>query len=157
MVRDASSADAPLMSTAAYQPEPITRDGYERLSAELEQLLAVKRRQLADDLPEAVEHRIEELQTALGYARIVDPPVDDIACIGQRLSIRLAPGATPLEYHLVGPIEADAAARRISIDSPIGQALMGHGAGDEVEVETPGGVRVVEIVAVGRLPASDAR
>lgn len=159
------------MSTAAHQAEPITREGYERLRAELEELVTIKRRQLADDLREArqdgtepgenrpvaealddhaaLERRIDELESALAFARIVDPPADGVAGLGQRLSIRLAPGAAPLRYHLVGPIEADPAARRISIESPIGRALVGHRAGDTVEVETPGGVRAVEIVTVG--------
>jgi transcription elongation factor GreA len=160
-----------IMSTVANQSEPITRQGYERLRVELEELVTIKRRQLADDLREAredgtepgenrpvaeamddhaaLERRIDELETALAFARIVDPPVDGTAGIGQRLTIRLAPGATPIEYHLVGPVEADPAARRISVESPVGQALVGHSAGDTVHVETPGGRRVVEIVSVG--------
>ena len=159
------------MSTAAHQAEPITREGYERLRAELEELVTIKRRQIADDLREAredgtepgenrpvaealddhaaLERRIDEHESALAVARIGDPPADGVAGIGQPVSIRLAPGAAPVHYHLVGPIEADPATRRISIESPIGQALIGHSAGDTVEVETPGGVRVVEIVSVG--------
>jgi transcription elongation factor GreA len=159
------------MSTVARQPEPITREGYERLRTELEHLVTIKRRQVADDLREArddgtepgenrpvaealddhaaLERRIAELEAALAFARIVEPSPAGVAGIGQRVSIRLAPGAAPLDYHLVGPIEADPAERRISVETPMGQALVGGRAGDAVQVETPGGVRVVEIVAVG--------
>jgi transcription elongation factor GreA len=159
------------MSTAAHQPEQITREGYERLRAELEQLVTIKRRQLADDLREArddgtepgenrpvaealddhaaLERRIDELEAALAFARIAEPPEEGVAGIGQRVSIRLAQGRAPIDYHLVGAIEADPAARRISVESPIGRALVGRRTGESVEVETPGGMRVVEIVAVG--------
>lgn len=158
------------MSTVAHQPEEITREGYERLRAELDQLVTIKRRQIADDLREArddgtepgenrpvaealddhaaLERRIDELEAALAFARIADPPEDGVAGIGQLVSIRLAQGKPPTTYHLVGAVEADPAARRISVASPIGQALLARRAGESVEVETPGGTRVVEIVAV---------
>lgn len=134
------------MSTVAHQSEQITREGYERLREELEQLGTIKPDVLDD--PEALERRIEELETALAFARIAEPPQDGAAGIGLRVSIRLAPGTTPIDYHLVGAIEADPAARRISVASPIGQALVGRRPGESVEVETPGGMRRIEIVAL---------
>ena len=159
------------MSTVAHQPVPITREGFDRLQAELEHLVTAKRREVAEwlrvakedggepgenldvaaalDEQAALERRIDELEATLALARIADPPVDGVAGIGQRVQIRLRPGAAPIEYHLVGAAEADPAAGRISVDSPVGQALVGHRAGDTVTVETPGGARVVEIVAVG--------
>jgi transcription elongation factor GreA len=159
------------MSTVARQPEPITRAGYERLRAELETLMTIKRREVAEDLREAredgggpgenlavvvalddqaaVERRIDELSSALASARIADPPADGVAGIGRRVRIRVGGSATPIDYDLVGAIEADAARGRLSVESPIGEALVGRRAGDTVEVETPGGLRAVEIVAVG--------
>jgi transcription elongation factor GreA len=159
------------MSTVARQPEPITREGYDRLRAELEQLVTIRRREVADHLRTAredgaepgenvgvaaalddhaaLERRIDELEAALSYTRIAEPPVDGVAGIGQRVTVRLAAGARPVEFDLVGPIEADPDTRRISVESPIGQALVGRRAGDVVEAETPGGRRLVEIVAVG--------
>jgi transcription elongation factor GreA len=159
------------MSTVARRPEPITRAGYERLKAELDHLVNVRRRQLAEDLREAredggepgentavsaaldvqaaVERRIDELEALLADVEIVEPPEDGVAGIGQRVTLRMAPGAAPVEYELVGPMEADPAERRISIASPVGRSLVGHRAGDKVEVEVPAGRRTVEIVAVG--------
>jgi transcription elongation factor GreA len=158
------------MSTVARQAQPITRAGYERLRAELDHLVTIRRRQMADELREAradgaepenlgvaavlgdqaaLERRIDELQAALSTVRVVDPPADGVVGIGQRVRIRFAKDAKPIEYELVGPIEADPSARRISIESPVGQALLGHRAGDVVEVDTPSGKRNVEIIAVG--------
>jgi transcription elongation factor GreA len=159
------------MSTVARQPEPITRKGYERLRAELDHLVTIRRRQTADDLREAredgaepgenvgvaavrddqaaLERRIDELEAALSFVRIVDPPTDGVAGIGHRVRLRLAADEAPMEYELVGPLEADPGQRRISIDSPVGRAVVGHRAGDVVEVETPRGTRTIEIVALG--------
>ena len=159
------------MSTAARQPDPITREGYDRLRAELDHLVTIRRRQMADDLREAredgaepgenvgvsavlddhaaLERRINELEAALSFVQIVDPPTDGVAGIGHRVRLRLGDAATPMVYELVGPLEADPGRRRISIDSPVGEALVGQRAGDVVEVETPRGVRTIEILAVG--------
>jgi transcription elongation factor GreA len=158
------------MSTVAHRPEPITRAGYERLQAELEQLVTTRRRQIVEELREAredgtepgetrpvaevlddraaLERRIDELTRALAIATIADPPADGVAGIGKRVSIRLGAGRAPIDYDLVGAIEADPGERRISVASPIGEALVGRRAGERVEVETPGGLREVEIVAV---------
>jgi transcription elongation factor GreA len=158
------------MSTVVNQAEPITREGYERLRAELDHLVTTRRGEMADALREArddgrgpdenaglaavlddhvsLERRIEELQTTLSIVRVVESPEDGVAGIGQRVRIRLSSGGTPAEYHLVGPIECDPARRRISVTSPVGCALIGQRAGDVVEVETPGGTRTFEILEV---------
>jgi len=140
------------MSTVARQHEPISRAGYERLRAELERLVALRRRQIADGVPaedsEELEARIDHLTTTLSRVRIVDPPEDGVAGIGSRVRLRMSRGAATQEYELVGPLESDARERRISIDSPVGQALVGRRAGDVVTVEAPAGTRTVEIVDV---------
>jgi transcription elongation factor GreA len=51
-------------------------------------------------------------------------------------------------YTIVEPGESDIAAGRISDASPLGEALIGHGPGDRIDVRTPGGLRVVRIVDV---------
>ena len=159
------------MATVAHQPEPITREGYERLRAELEQLTTVKRREIADWLREAredgaepgenpdvgaaleeqvtLERRIDELEAMLAFARIAEPPEPGVAGIGRHVRLRVDDGPESIEYELVGAMEADPATRRISIDSPVGRAVVGGRAGDVVVVETPGGLRSVEILAVG--------
>jgi len=158
------------MSTVARQQELITREGYERLTAELDRLMTIQRRRLADDLRDArddgsepgenaglagllddqaaLERRIEELQTTLQLVTVADPPKLGVAGIGQPITIRIG-GGGPRNCQLVGPVEADPATGGISIASPIGQALVGKRAGDVVEVVTPGGIRVVELISVG--------
>jgi transcription elongation factor GreA len=97
----------------------------------------------------ALECRISQLEAILSVVRIADPPVDGVAGIGQLVWIRMTGTAEPVDYHLVGSFECDPERRRISVDSPVGLALVGRRAGDAVEVETPSGPRTVEIVAIG--------
>lgn len=158
------------MATVANQPELITRAGYERLSAELDRLTTIHRRRVADDLRDArddgsapgenaglagllddqaaLERRIEELRTTLSLVTVADPPPLGVAAIGQQVRIRIGGGGAR-DCQLVGPVEADPATGGISIASPIGQALLGRRAGETIEVVTPGGIRVVELISVG--------
>lgn len=158
------------MSTVARPAELITREGHERLTAELEDLIRHRLPAAADALRAAradggepgenvgisqaieehtaIERRIDELRALLAAVRIADPPADGTAGIGTRVRIKLAPRASPREYLLVGPLEADAARGELSIASPIGEALVGRRAGDVVTVQTPGGTRRVELLEV---------
>jgi transcription elongation factor GreA len=157
------------MSTVAHRPTPMTREGYERLQTELEQLVTTKRREIAAwlrdakaggdepgenaevaaalDEQAALERRIRELEATLALARIAEP-VDGVAGVGQLVRMRVAGSTIPFEYHLVGPPESDPRRGRISVESPVGEALVGRRAGEVVEVRAPGGVRMVEIIAV---------
>ena len=159
------------MSAVANQPELITREGYERLTAELEQLKTIRRQQVAGALREAradggdpgenpaiaealdasvaLERRIEELTAVLAICQIAEPPEPGVVGVGQHVVLRFAPGATPTSYQLVGALEIDPSAGRISVESPVGLAVMGRQAGDRVEVETPRGDRTIEILDVG--------
>ena len=147
----------------------MTREGYERLEAELEELITVQRPALAEWLRDAredggepgenagvaealeeralLEHRISELRHRLAEARIAKPVSDGTVGIGAFVRLRAASGTT-IEYQVVGAAESDPSRRRISVESPVGEALLGHAAGDVVEVEAPGGHRRFEIVAV---------
>jgi transcription elongation factor GreA len=159
------------MSTATNQPELVTREGYERLTAELEQLKTIRRQKVADgfreiwadgrelgenpvvadalDASASLERRIDELTALLAVCQIAEPPMPGVIDVGQRVVLRLKAGATPTTYQLVGALETDPSAGRISIDSPVGRAVRGRQAGDRVPVETPGGDRTIEILGVG--------
>ena len=159
------------MSIAIARPDVITPEGHQRLTAELDQLKTVSRREVADalrharedggqpgestvvadalDHAAALERRIEELSAVLARSQIAAQPPAGVIGIGQRVRVRLAPGATPMSCQLVGAPECDPAAGRISVESPVGQALVGRRVGDHVEVETPGGDRTIEILDVG--------
>jgi transcription elongation factor GreA len=159
------------MSITSRPTQLITRQGHERLSAELDRLVRLQRPRMADELRDAradggepgenagltemlqdqaaVERRIDDLRALLGNVTIAEPPADGTAGLGQQVRIRLAPGAPPRTYLLVSALEVDASRGEISIESPIGQALLGRRAGDVVEAQTPGGLRRVELIAVG--------
>jgi transcription elongation factor GreA len=150
--------------------DSITREGHARLSAELKVLLTDGRRELlerlrdvredgadasdnaglADVLEEQsrLERRIADIRSTLATARIAEPLVDGTAGIGARVTVRTATGGRTLQYELVGAQEADLSAGRLSIASPVGQALLGRAAGDVVEVEAPAGKLSMEIVSV---------
>lgn len=142
--------------------QPITPTGHQRLQHELERLLE-ELRLLGNELrdgesvsgreqllldQQALQQRIDELDEVLATTEIVEPPSDGTAGVGLRVSISMGEGGVVMHYNLVGPFEADGHARRLSIDSPIGSALVGRRAGDVVTVETPGGARDVHVLAV---------
>ena len=148
----------------------LTREGYEKLTAELEHLLTVRRQEVARRLHAAlaegdllenaeleaarneqafVEGRIMELETLLGNAEIIAAETSgDVVDLGSRVTI--VEGDNPPEtYHLVGSAEAFPSDGKISYESPIGKSLMGHRVGDEVTVNTPGGLLVFRITEIG--------
>jgi transcription elongation factor GreA len=166
------------MFAVSPQSEPITREGHARLIAELDELRTVRRREVADalrdaradggdaaenhavgetlDAAAALERRIDDLTASLATTLIADPPRPGVVDLGQRVLLRFSTRATPTRYQLVGPLEADLAAGRFSLDSPEGRAIAGRRAGDRVVVETPGGSRTIEILEVGDADAAPA-
>ena len=139
----------------------VTREGYNKLEQELENLRTVKRKEVADkikvargygDLSEnaeydaakeeqaSVEARIADLEATLKLARIMDESElsNDTASIGMHVKI-LAEGddlEDAEEYDLTGSTEAD---MDISDESPVGAALIGCKVGDSVDVTLPNG------------------
>jgi transcription elongation factor GreA len=149
----------------------LTREGYERLQEELEYLRTVKRKEVAQRLHEAmadgdagidadaeceaakneqafVEGRIRELEMLLANAQIIeDNGKTDVIQVGAKVTIQ-EDGTDPEEYTIVGAAEASPLNGRVSNESPLGQALMGHRAGDEVTVQAPNGTFSVRILKV---------
>jgi transcription elongation factor GreA len=136
------------LATVARSSEPITRRGHARLREELGRLAAAALLAEPEDRAE-LEHRVDELELTLARVVVVDPPEEGVAGMGRRVVVHVSGAPKAVDYELVGPAECDPTARRISIDSPVGSALVGRRAGDAVEVETPGGMRTVEVVEVG--------
>jgi transcription elongation factor GreA len=154
------------------KPIPVTREGYERLTAELKDLTEVKRPEIVAAVAEArshgdlrenaaydaarqdqamIEKRIVELEGMLRNARVLDDSPGERAngVIGVGSKVTVDFDGEEEEYTLVGAIEAKPAAGLISTESPIGRALSGRRAGDTAEVETPGGSMKFRITAVG--------
>jgi len=70
----------------------------------------------------------------------------DTVKVGSRVRVLFSDGEE--EYTIVGMEDADAASRRISTESPLGMALLGHAAGEQVKVRAPGGLRAVTILDI---------
>lgn len=148
----------------------ITREGLARLSEELERLTGDGRRAIAERLRHAagesnpdenadylgvredqalLERRIALLEQRLRSARVVDPqPGNGRVDVGERVRLRELGSGERLELELVGPLEADASAGRISTASPLGKAIHGLRRGEIAEVEAPRGRLRYRIVAV---------
>jgi transcription elongation factor GreA len=150
----------------------LTPEGKERLERELEQLRGGGRQEIAERLRHALEIGGRELAENAEYLAAKEAQArleQRIASIEARLEAasvakRLARGGTidigahvrvrdqdarkAEEYDIVGSGEGDPAAGRVSRESPIGSALLGHREGDVVEIKTPAGVRRLKILAV---------
>jgi transcription elongation factor GreA len=150
---------------------PITREGYDALQRELERLQRVERPKVIKAIAEArghgdlsenaefiaarekqglIEAMIQSLQQKLAGSEIIDISDNDSerAVFGSWVIIENVETGERVRYQLVGPYESDVPKGRISITSPIGKALVGKTIGDEVRVQTPGGVREFEVVEI---------
>lgn len=147
----------------------VTAEGYERLCRELETLRSEGRRAMSERLREAradghlddnpalfdlleeqaqLERRIATLEARLAAARIAEPNADGSAGIGSSLRLRDLATSELVEYELVGAIESDIGRGRVSIEAPVGRALLGVAAGDVVTVACPRGELRLEVVDV---------
>ncbi len=151
----------------------VTKEGYEKLKKELDYLKTAKRRQIAKEIDTARAHgdlsenaeyhaakeaqshnesRIEYLESQLGGAKIIeyeDIPADRVY-IGATVTLANIETEEEVTYTLVSEVEADIEKKRISVTSPVGRGLLGKSEGDEVTINTPGGVKVYEIVKIER-------
>ena len=146
----------------------LTREGFEKLQAELDELRNNRRKEIAVRLQEAmedgelienaeyedakneqafVEGRIKDLDLLLATARIIDEGENEQGFIQVGTTVTLQEdGYDPETYMIVGPAEADPLLGRISNESPIGRALINHKVGETVKVDAPGGVYTVVII-----------
>ena len=101
-----------------------------------------------------IQGKIQELKNNLATSIIIDPKdlTDDRAVFWSTVTIEDVNTEEIVKYQLVGPFESDVNENKISVTSPIGKALIGKEVGDEVKVNTPGGVREFEIVDISILP-----
>lgn len=94
-----------------------------------------------------VEGRIRELETLLAEAEVAQSGQDGAVSLGSWVLVEDEEGIKD-KYLIVGPAEVDSRAHRISHESPVGQALLGHRAGETVEAETPAGNLRLRILSV---------
>jgi transcription elongation factor GreA len=157
----------------------VTAEGYERLSSELESLRSDGRRALSERLSAAradghlednpalfdvleeqlqLERRIATLEARLAAARVAEPNGDGSAGIGSSVRLRDLETGEPFDCQLVGAIEGNVGERRVSVEAPVGRAVLGASAGDIVTVASPRGELRFEVMSVAPAgqPAGEA-
>lgn len=117
------------------------REHRQPASADVSSLAAV----LAADRLRQLEHKLTSLRRVLAGVEIIEP--DGVVVLGSHVAVGEVDGSQA-DYQIVIPGEADPVAGRISYESPMGQALLGHRAGADVTVTAPAGRRQVRIIAV---------
>jgi len=151
----------------------LTVAGLRKLEAELDHLKRVKRREVAERIKQAIEFgditenseyddakneqayieaKIARLENILRNARIIsDEDVDtDVVRLGSRVILEDFVERDRIEYTIVGPHEADPIEMKISDESPVGKALLGHKVGDMVDVVVPMGTVRYRIMGISR-------
>ena len=150
---------------------PVTKQGFEALEAELEDLIRVQRPNVIEAIAEAREHgdlsenaeyhaareqqsfiegRIQELEAVTGRAQVIDPTTlnGDTVKFGATVTIVDEETDEESTYQIVGDYEADLENGKISISSPIARGLIGKSEGDSVVIKTPKGAGDYEILNV---------
>lgn len=153
-------------------PEFLTRKGYNKLLEELEYLKTDKRKEVAERLHEAaenslgefvedpefeaakneqsfVEGRIRELEFILTNAQVISTRRKSNGLVEVGSTVVIKEGRLkPEEYLIVGATEANPREGKISHESPLGKALLGHKEGEKIEVPAPSGSFTIKIVEV---------
>ena len=151
---------------------PITKRGAEKLTAELHKLKTVDRPREINAIAEAraqgdlsenaeydaakdrqgfIEGRIAEIESKLSSSLIIDPATVDAGgkvVFGSTVELEDEDSGAKVKYQIVGEDEADLKHGLINVSSPIARALIGKQEGDSTDVQTPGGAKRYEIIAV---------
>ena len=150
--------------------KPISPEGKAAAEAELKELTEVRRAEIVEsikvarefgDLKENAEYhaardaqglneaRIRQLEHQLAHVEVVEATTGGTAGVGSTVSWRDGASGKVSEMTLVHPLEASMPDGKLSVDSPVGKALLGASKGDEVELSTPRGSKQLEILDVG--------
>ena len=154
----------------------LTPEGLEKLKEEIEYLSGQKRREVAERIKEArefgdisenseyddakneqamLEARIAALEDKLRSASVIDASElsNDVVRVGSHVSVKDEGSGKSLKYTIVGSTEANPSENRLSNESPVGKALLGHKKGDSVKVQLPNGrareLRITKIAVAG--------
>lgn len=155
------------------KPVYLTEEGLQELKDELHTLRTKERSRIADEIAEArakgdlsenaeydaakeaqghLEARISKLEDMIARARLVDESQVDAskAYILSTVKVKNRSNDTEQTYTLVSEREADISEGKISVDSPVGQGLLGKSEGDVVEIDVPAGTVELEILEISR-------
>lgn len=151
----------------------LTYEGLQKLESELQELKTVRRKEVAEKIKEArgqgdlsenaeydaakeeqaeIETRIVELEKILRNAQVIDEDEVnvDVINLGCKIKILDMEFCEESDYAIVGSTEADPSEGKISNESPVGAALIGHKVGDVVEVEVPEGKLEFKVLNIYR-------
>ena len=140
----------------------LTPEGFQKLKAEIEELRTTKRREVAERIKEArefgdisenaeydhakneqamLEARIAQLEEKLRNASVIDERSIDtgVVSVGSKVRVKDQKSGQSMAYQIVGSAEADPTENKLSNESPVGSALLGHKRGDVVSVSVPRG------------------
>lgn len=147
----------------------LTYEGLKNMEAELENLKTVRRKEVAEKIKEArgqgdlsenaeydaakeeqaeIEARIVQLEKMLRNAEVIDEEegTKDTISLGTTVTLLDLEFDEEMEYTIVGSAEADPMNGRISNESPVGMALLGHKKGEKIKIDTPDGEVEFQIV-----------
>ncbi|MCI8609889.1 MAG: transcription elongation factor GreA [Firmicutes bacterium] len=151
----------------------LTQEGYDKIVAEHEELVSVKRKEVSERLKEAIsygdlsenseydsakneqaelEERINKLENMIRKAKIIDEnemPKDQVS-VGLKVKVQDVDSKEEMEFIIVGSTEADPFAGKISNESLVGQHLLGKKVGEVVEIVVPDGVLVYKIMEISK-------
>ncbi|GHV49062.1 transcription elongation factor GreA [Clostridia bacterium] len=150
-----------------------TKEGLEKLETELENLKTVKRREIADKIKVAlsfgdlsenaeydsakneqgiVEARIAEIEATLMNAQLLDSDslTTEKIALGNKVRLKNISSGKEVDYHIVGSKEVDMKVGKISDESPVGKACLGHSVKDIVEADAPVGIIKYEIMEISK-------
>ena len=149
--------------------EYLTKEKFDELSKELQELKTAKRKQVAENLEYAkslgdlsenaeyhearelqanTEDRIAKLESMLKSAVIISLHHSEVVGIGSIVKLEKLKDGSKMKYKIVGSEEANLADAKLSIHSPLGSAMVGKKKGDEFKVTTPGGVVEYKIIEI---------
>lgn len=151
----------------------LTDEGLRNLENELEELKTVKRKEIAEkikvalsfgDLSENSEYdeakndqamteaRIAEIEAMLKNVKIIneDELSTEMVHVGSKITVKDLEFDEIFNYQIVGSSEANPSNGRISDESPVGKGLLGHRAGEKIDIETPGGIVTYEIIEISK-------
>lgn len=147
----------------------LTSEKFAELKKELEHLKTVRRKEVAEsleyarslgdlsenaeyqearDMQAAIEERISHLEQVIKEAKIVSHDKSDVVGLGSEVCIQKAGEKGNICYTIVGSEEANIHEKKLSYLSPLGEALMGKGKGEEIDFETPNGKQKYKLLKV---------
>lgn len=151
----------------------LTEEGLKNLEIELEELKTVKRKEIAEKIKVALsfgdlsenseydeakndqamlESRIANIEAMLKNVKIINDKElsTEMIHVGSKIKVRDIEFDEVTNYQIVGSSEADPLNGKISDESPVGAGLLGHKVGEKVEIETPAGIVLYEVLEISK-------